>query len=65
MSLDQLLKEIQFDNEHHTIRVFTIAYGADARKDILQQIADATQAKSYAGNQQNIRSILREISTFF
>jgi Ca-activated chloride channel family protein len=65
MSLDDLLKEIQFDNEHHTIRVFTIAYGDDARKDVLQRIADATQAKSYAGNQQNIRSILREISTFF
>jgi Ca-activated chloride channel family protein len=65
MALDDLLKEIRFDNEHHTIRVFTIAYGDDARKDVLQRIADATQAKSYAGNQQNIRSILREISTFF
>jgi Ca-activated chloride channel homolog len=65
MALDDLLKEIHFDNEHHTIRVFTIAYGDDARKDVLQRIADATQAKSYAGNQQNIRSILREISTFF
>jgi len=65
MSLDDLLKEIQFDNEHHTIRVFTIAYGGDARKDVLQRIADATQAKSYAGTPQNIRTILRDISTFF
>jgi len=65
MSLDDLLKEIQFDNEHHTVRVFTIAYGSDARKDVLKRIADATQAKSYEGTPQNIRTILRDISTFF
>jgi Ca-activated chloride channel homolog len=65
ISLDELLTQIKFDNERHTIRVFTIAYGDDAKKDILTQIADATQAKFYAGNQQNIRQVLREISTFF
>jgi Ca-activated chloride channel family protein len=65
LGLDDLLRQIKFDNERHTIRVFTIAYGDDAKKDILTQIADATQAKFYAGNQQNIRQVLREISTFF
>src|SRR5260221_705192 len=65
LSLEQLLQRIRFDNEGHTIRVFTIAYGSDAKKDVLQQIADATQAKFYAGNQQNIRQVLREIATFF
>ena len=65
ISLDELLRQIKFDNEHHTIRVFTIAYGDDAKKDVLTEIADATQAKFYAGNQQNIRQVLREISTFF
>jgi len=65
LALDDLLKQIKFDNERHTIRIFTIAYGDDAKKDILTQIADATQAKFYAGNQQNIRQVLREISTFF
>jgi Ca-activated chloride channel family protein len=65
MKLDDLLNEIRFDNERRTIRVFTIAYGGDARKDVLARIADATQAKSYEGNPQNIRAILREISTFF
>ena len=64
-SLDELLKQIRFDNERQTVRVFTIAYGSDAKEDILKQIADATQARSYKGNQENIRSILREISTFF
>jgi Ca-activated chloride channel family protein len=65
MALEELLKRIRFDNERHTIRVFTIAYGDDAKKDVLQQIADATQAKFYVGNQQNIRQVLREIATFF
>lgn len=65
LSLDDLLKQIKFDSERHTIRVFTIAYGDDAKKDVLTKIADATQAKFYAGNQQNIRQVLREISTFF
>lgn len=65
LALDQLVQRIRFDNERHTIRVFTIAYGSDAKKDVLQRIADATQAKFYAGNQQNIRQVLREIATFF
>jgi Ca-activated chloride channel family protein len=65
LRLDDLLQQIKFDNERHTIRVFTIAYGDDAKKDVLTTIADATQAKFYAGNQQNIRQVLREISTFF
>jgi Ca-activated chloride channel family protein len=65
MSLDELLRNIRFDNERHTIRVFTIAYGSDAKKDVLQQIADSTQAKFYEGNQQNIRQVLRDIATFF
>lgn len=65
MTLDQLLPSIRFDSERHTIRVFTIAYGKDARKDILQKIADATQAKFSEGDPKNIRAVLREISTFF
>jgi Ca-activated chloride channel family protein len=63
--LDQLMDQIRFDGEHHTIRVFTIAYGRDARKDILGNIAEATQAKSYEGNPKNIADVFRDISTFF
>jgi Ca-activated chloride channel family protein len=65
LGLEQLLQRIHFDNERHTIRVFTIAYGSDAKKDVLRQIADTTQAKFYEGNQGNIRQVLREIATFF
>ncbi len=65
MKLDELMQRIRYDGETHSIHVFTIAYGNDARKDILSQIADATQAKSYTGTPQNIVDVFRDISTFF
>jgi Ca-activated chloride channel homolog len=63
--LSSLIQTISFDNEKNTIRVFTIGYGTDAVKDVLKQIADATQAKFYEGAPENIQSVFREISTFF
>src|SRR5262249_40574888 len=65
LPLPQLMQHIQFDGERHTIHVFTIAYGNDAKKDILNQIAQATQAKSYEGTPQNIVGVFKDISTFF
>jgi len=65
ISLDQLLEKIQFDNETKTVRVFTIGYGAGANKEVLESIADATQAKSYEGTPDNIRKVFREIAMFF
>jgi Ca-activated chloride channel family protein len=65
MQLDELMHRIAFDGETHTIHVFTIAYGSDARKDILKKIADATQANTYEGTPQNIVGVFKDISTFF
>jgi Ca-activated chloride channel homolog len=65
MQLSDLINKVRVDNETHTIRIFTIAYGHDADQAILKQIADATQAKSYVGTPQNIRSVFKDISTFF
>lgn len=65
MQLDELMRRIKFDGETHTIHVFTIAYGSDARKDILKGIADATQANTYEGTPQNIVGVFKDISTFF
>jgi len=65
MPLGDLMNRIRYDGETHDIHVFTIAYGRDAKKDILRQIADATQANSYVGNPQNIVEVFKEISTFF
>ncbi len=65
LPLEQLMQHIQYDGEAHTIHVFTIAYGKDAKKDVLKQIADATQAKTYEGTPQNIVGVFKDISTFF
>ena len=65
MKLNDLMQRIQYDGETRAIHVFTIAYGKDARKDVLKQIADATQANSYVGTPQNIVGVFRDISTFF
>jgi hypothetical protein len=59
------MQHIQYDGETHVIHVFTIAYGNDAKKDVLGNIAKATQAKSYEGNPQNIVDVFKDISTFF
>jgi Ca-activated chloride channel family protein len=64
-ALETLMKAIRFDSEKNTVRVFTIGYGEDANREILQKIADATQAKSYAGTPENIESVFKDISTFF
>jgi Ca-activated chloride channel homolog len=65
LPLDQLMQHIQYDGETHVIHVFTIAYGSDAKKEVLDQIAKATQAKSYEGTPQNIVDVFKDISTFF
>jgi Ca-activated chloride channel family protein len=65
MHLNELMDHVRFDGEVHKIHVFTIAYGKDARKDILGQIAQATQAKSYDGTPENIVDVFKDISTFF
>ena len=65
MKLEELMGRIQYNGETRAIHIFTIAYGKDARKDILQKIADATQAKFYEGTPQNIVDVFRDISTFF
>jgi len=65
LPLDQLMQRIRFDGETRTIHIFTIAYGSDARKDILKDIADATQANTYVGTPQNIVGVFKDISTFF
>ena len=65
LNLDDLLSQIQLRSESQPVRIFTIGYGNDAQKDVLQKIADATQAKFYAGTPENIREVFKDISTFF
>jgi len=65
LDLTNLLKKIRFDSEDHPVRIFTIGYGSGASKDILEKIAETTQAKFYQGSPENIHLVFREISTFF
>ncbi len=63
--LPQLLETVKTDNETRTVRIFTIAYGSEARRQILDSISDATGAKSFEGSPETIRKVFKEISTFF
>lgn len=64
-SLETLLRKLRGSAEGGGVRVFTIGYGSEAKKAILERIAEATRARFYHGTPQNIRTVFREISTFF
>ena len=65
LTLAKLKDLIRADGERSSVRIFTIAYGGSAKRDVLKDIAEATKAKSYAGTPQNIRAVFKEIATFF
>jgi len=47
------------------VRVFTIAYGSDADKDLLQRIAEATGGRMVEGTPENIRKLYVILSSYF
>jgi Ca-activated chloride channel family protein len=47
------------------IKVFTIAFGESADKDVLQGLAEPTGGKQYDSSPENIQKIYDEIATFF
>ena len=51
--------------EGRQIRVFTIAYGAAANKQVLADIAAASGGKAYAGDPDDIEAVYLQISSFF
>lgn len=44
------------------VKVFTIAYGADANVDVLKRIANRTNGQAYAGDPENIEQVYLAIS---
>jgi Ca-activated chloride channel homolog len=65
-ALDALLARLDPGPESGAaLRVFTIAYGADAHGEVLRRISELTQAKTYAGGTGDIRAVFRDIATFF
>lgn len=65
IKLDQLIARIKASAETRPVKVFTIAYGREANRQILQAIATATHARSYDGTPQNIVGVFKDVSTFF
>jgi Ca-activated chloride channel family protein len=65
MQLAELLQKLRSGSEAQGVRVFTIAYGKGAQTNVLERIAEATHGRSYVGTPENIRTVFREISTFF
>ena len=65
-SFDQLLKAEAAQPPNALVRVFTIAYGADADHGVLRQIADASQGTAYdASNPQLIQQVFNGVVSNF
>jgi Ca-activated chloride channel family protein len=66
-SLDQVMAEIKSMGGEggNAIKLFTIAFGDDADKQILKDIAESTGGQQYDSNPTTINQIYGEIATFF
>jgi Ca-activated chloride channel homolog len=67
LSLSELVSQLASHTgaEANTIRVFTIAYGSDAARAVLDDIANASDGKPFAGGTGDIGAVYRSISSFF
>ena len=64
--LDQLLRDLQTEDEQRVVRVFTIGYGADADRETLKKIADASRANFYdATNPATINKVFTDVVSNF
>jgi Ca-activated chloride channel family protein len=64
--LDQVVAQIGASSESGTApKVFTIAFGSDADRDVLRRIAEITGGKQYDGDPQTIYEVYAIIATFF
>ena len=66
LALNQLLGEVGNMSEGGSAtKVFTIAFGNNADRNVLQKIAEATGAKQYDSDPTTIQQVYAEIATFF
>src|SRR2546428_2973085 len=64
--VDGLIRDLRTMTSESHVRVFTIAYGTDADKKVLQRIADATQGASYdASDPASIETVFKEVISNF
>lgn len=61
--LDSL--RLQSQAEELAVRVFTIAYGRQADRATLEEIADSSGGKAFAGDQSQAGAVFNRISSFF
>ena len=66
-TFDELVSQINAAQGEggNSIKLFTIAFGDNADKSILQRIAEPTGGKEYDSSPENIQKIYDDISTFF
>ncbi|MBJ7330513.1 MAG: VWA domain-containing protein [Solirubrobacteraceae bacterium] len=57
--------EKQSGQEGEAVRVYTIAYGSQANKAALEQIAQASGGKAFTGDPKQIEAVYLSISSFF
>lgn len=66
-TVEQLVAALERQNgqEGEPVRVYTIAYGSQANKAALEQIAQASGGKAFTGDPKQIEAVYRSISSFF
>lgn len=62
---ETLAAHIPWSREGASVRVFTIAYGKDAKPDVLKAISKAASGKQFDGKPEDIIKVLRSIVTEF
>jgi Ca-activated chloride channel family protein len=66
VDLDQVVAQIGGSSESGKApKIFTIAFGDDADRDVLRRIAEITGGKQYDGDPQTIYEVYAIIATFF
>ena len=56
---------LQSQSEGLAVRVFTIAYGRAADRTALQEIADSSGGKAFAGDETQVADVFNRISSYF
>lgn len=66
-TLQQVIEEISATEGEggNAIKIFTIGFGSDADKEILEAIANPSGGRQYDSSPENIQKIYDEIATFF
>ncbi len=66
-TIDETLNQIGAFGEEagSSIKLFTIAFGDDADKEVLKRIAKSTGGKQYDSDPKTINKVYSDIATFF